>query len=225
VLLGAHFGTWIAAVAMTSIVRAVVLVCLQPIFAMLLGRLLGDRASTRAWVSTAIAVAGTGVMVTAEAGAGARASWIGDSLALVGAATAAGYLVMGRSVRDAVPLPGYLAAVNTVAAATLAGWLLVAGVDPWPADATSTDALAVLWLGLVPGLIGHGALNWAVRRVPVHVVSLAVLLEPIGAAALAWLWMGEEVGIREAIGGALLLGGVALGLTRSAPATVPAPQP
>ncbi|HLT40021.1 MAG TPA: EamA family transporter, partial [Enhygromyxa sp.] len=60
-------------------------------------------------------------------------------------------------------------------------------------------------------------LNWAVRRVPVHTVSLAVLLEPAGAALIAWALLGEGVGLREAVGAGVLLVGVAVGLPRRSP--------
>lgn len=72
-------------------------------------------------------------------------------------------------------------------------------------------SVSVVVLGLLPGIVGHGLLNWAVRRVPVHVVSLAALLEPAGAARLAWLLLAEVPLARELLGALLLIAGVAVG--------------
>ena len=66
----------------------------------------------------------------------------------------------------------------------------------------------VLYLGLVPGVVGHGLLNWSVRRLPVHVVSLLVLLEPVGAGALAWLLLDEVPTVHEGVGAVVLLVGI-----------------
>jgi drug/metabolite transporter (DMT)-like permease len=148
----------------------------------------------------------------------AGGSWIGDVLALVGAITAAVYLAIGRHVHarmgEALPLRDYFTLVNLVAALGLWALVLGLGVPLALPDANALDWAAVVFMGLVPGVIGHGLLNWAVRRAPVHAVALASLLEPLGAALLAWLVLGEAVGWREGVGALVLLLGVAIGLPR-----------
>jgi drug/metabolite transporter (DMT)-like permease len=71
---------------------------------------------------------------------------------------------------------------------------------------------AVVYLGLVPGVIGHGLFNWVVRRVPVDRVAIALLLEPVGATLLAWAVLAQPVGVGEMLGAAVVLLGVAIGL-------------
>ena len=218
--LAAHFATWIASLSLTSTVRAVALVATQPLFAGLLARALGDRAPPRLFVGAVVALGGTALLASAEAGPGGvrELAWLGDLLAVAGAVTATAYLAFGRRVHQrlgaACPPEGYFVLVNCVAAACL--WPLAAGLgaEPQPAGVRAQDYLALVWLALVPGVVGHGLLNWAVRRLPVHTVSLVVLLEPIGAAALAWALLGETVAVREGLGMLVLLGGVALGLPR-----------
>jgi len=216
--LAAHFGAWIASLSMTSVVRSVALVSTQPLFAGLLARALGDEAPRRLYLGTLVAITGTLIMIgEADLGGDGRA-WIGDLLALSGAVTAALYLAIGRRVHarlgDALPLEGYLVCVNVAAAACLGVFAAARGANWAPLGVTEADYLAVVWLGLIPGMIGHGLLNWAVRRVPVHVVSLAILVEPAGAALVAWALLGEGVGLREALGSGVLLGGILLGLPR-----------
>lgn len=221
--LAAHFATWIASLSLTSVVRSVALVSTQPLWAGLIARAMGERVPTRLYLGSLVALAGTVVMV-AEPGAGLGESgalaWLGDGLALIGAVTAAIYLALGRRVHgglgDALPVEGYFVLVNVVAGVSLWTFALARGAAFNPEGIGVADWSAVVWLGLVPGLVGHGLLNWAVRRVPVHTVALATLLEPVGAAIIAWLLLGEGVATREAVGGLILLGGVGLGLPRAA---------
>ncbi len=83
------------------------------------------------------------------------------------------------------------------------------------AGVSTVDVLAVVAMGLLPGVVGHGLFNWAVRRLEVHVVSLAILLEPLGATTLAVLFLNRSVATVEAAGTLILLAGVGVGLPRA----------
>lgn len=214
-LLALHFGAWIASLTMTTVVRSVTLVATQPLLAGVVGRLLGDRAPWTLFAGGAVAVGGTALMVVGDGtGAEALAPNLGDGLALLAAAAAAGYLAVGRSLRERLPLSGYLGAVHLLAAVMLVAYGLATQITWVPPSASGADLLAVLYLGLVPGVVGHGLLNWAVRYLPVHVVSLAIVLEPIGAAALAVLVLGRHVTTLEVAGAAIVLSAVAIGVRR-----------
>ena len=216
--LAAHFGAWIASLSLTSVVRSVALVSTQPLFAGLFARALGDRASPRLYVGTAVAVVGTLVMIEPGASSVSEDAWIGDLLALSGAVTGAVYLAIGRRVHqqlgDELPVEGYFVSVNLVCAAAMWLFVIAYGSELWPAGVVWGDYVAILWIGLVPGIVGHGLLNVAVRKLPVHTVSLAVLLEPAGSAIFAWLLLAEVPVLREGVGALLLIVGVALGLPR-----------
>jgi drug/metabolite transporter (DMT)-like permease len=209
-LLAIHFAAWITSLTMTSVLRSVTLVTTQPLFAGLLGRMIGDRASWRLYAGGLVAIVGTLVMVSGEDAGSGRL--LGDALALVGAIAAAGYFVVGRSVRDDVELGGWLGLLHLVSAALLIGFALALGVSPRVPGIEPSHLMAIIVLGLVPGVIGHGLLNWSVRNVPVHVVSLVVLLEPVGATGLAALFAGRTVVPQEALGAAIVLSGIAVGL-------------
>ncbi len=209
-LLAVHFGAWIASLTMTSVLRSTALVATQPVFAGVLGRVLGDRVSPRLYWGAAVSMGG--VVVLASSGAAAdEGSMAGDALALLGAVAVASYLAVGRSVRDALPLSAYLGAVHWFAAGLLCAAVWVTG-PTGSAFSTGSAWLAVLYLGVVPGVVGHGLFNWAVRRAPVHVVSLAILAEPVGATVLAALLLDRSVTPLEIVGAGVLLVGVGVGL-------------
>jgi drug/metabolite transporter (DMT)-like permease len=68
----------------------------------------------------------------------------------------------------------------------------------------------VVGLALVPQMIGHNSLLWAVRYIDASLVSVVVLLEPVGATLLAWLLFGTPPTGFEVLGGFVLLIGVVL---------------
>lgn len=212
VLLGLHFGLWIGSLFLTSVPHAAVLVGVQPLFAGIFGRFLGDRTTWRLPAGVAIALVGTHLMTSAEA---EGVTLIGDALAVLAAACSAAYLTVNRSIGRQVPLPKLLALVNGFAALSLSvGVVVFGGAAFWHVEAGWREVLAISWLGLGPGLIGHGLMNWAARAVPVHVVSMVILLEPIGAAFLAWIVLHQGVTPLEIGGALLLLAGAALTLVR-----------
>jgi len=211
-LLALHFGSWIASLSFTSTAASVALVCTNPIFAALFGRIfLGDRVATREVVGIAIAAIGCGVLAGGDWSAGGDAL-IGDGLALVGAASAAGYLVVGRRLRASVPLLPYLGAVNGIAAVALALAAVATGADLMTLDGRAY--LACAGAAVVASFVGHSLLNAAVRTTPTHLVALAILGEPIGSSLITWVAFGEQPPVHAVAGGAVVLAGIAFGFVR-----------
>jgi drug/metabolite transporter (DMT)-like permease len=211
VLLAIHFGSWIVSLSYTSTAASVALVCTNPIFAALFGLALGDRVTRREVLGIAIAAGGCAVLAGGDWSAGGDAL-IGDGLALVGAASAAAYLVVGRRLRGALPLLPYLGAVNAIAAIVLIGAAVATGIEltALPVHAYAACAGAAVFASL----IGHSLLNAAVRTTPTHLVALAVLGEPIGSSLITWVAFGEQPPVHAALGGAIVLGGIAVGFVR-----------
>jgi drug/metabolite transporter (DMT)-like permease len=210
-LLALHFGAWIASLSFTSTAASVALVATNPIFAALFGTLLGDRVVRRELWGIGVAALGCGVLAGGDWSAGGDAL-IGDGLALIGAASAAAYLVVGRRLRASVPLLPYLGCVNAIAAAALAVTAVAAGVT---LTAVPSHAyLACAGAAVVASVIGHSLLNAAVRTTPTHLVALAVLGEPIGSSVIAWIAFGEQPPLHAVGGGAIVLVGIAVGFVR-----------
>lgn len=100
-------------------------------------------------------------------------------------------------------------AVVTVVAALAALPVCVVAGEPLLPSSTS-QAVWLLALALGPQVLGHTALNAALRRLPAPVVSGAILGEPVIASALAYALLDERVGIATAIGAAITIAGLVL---------------
>ncbi|MGC8917070.1 MAG: DMT family transporter [Thermoanaerobaculum sp.] len=187
--LGLHFGLWIPSLFLTSVSASVVLVTTQPLWVLLLqGKVLGRKATGRNVVSFALAFAGVALIARGDMQVSLKAL-AGDLMALAGAVAMAGYLLVGTKLRSALPLFPYLWVVNGAGALLL--WLAVlgAGVSPWPQ--TPSSWLPLVGMALVPTLVGHTLLNWALAHLPTYQVNLTVLLEPALASFWVWLILGE----------------------------------
>ena len=116
VLLALHFACWFLSLRYTSVASSVVLVATQPVWAALFGRIFLDESIPRKdfW-AIALSVAGAALIGSGDWRGGSQAL-LGDLLAVAAAICAAGYLTVGRSVRDRLPLTPWLLGVYATAA-------------------------------------------------------------------------------------------------------------
>jgi drug/metabolite transporter (DMT)-like permease len=76
--------------------------------------------------------------------------------------------------------------------------------------------LALLYLAVFATLLAFGIQTWAQKILPPVRVALICSLEPVFAALWAALLIGERLTMRELMGGALIVLGVAVGEAGSA---------
>jgi drug/metabolite transporter (DMT)-like permease len=138
----------------------------------------------------------------------AGSAFRGNFLALAGAWTVAGYLMIGRNLRAKISLVPYIFIVYGVAAIALIVYMLSAGQTPF--GYSPITYLWLLCLALIPQLIGHSTYNWALRYMPASLVSVTTLGEPIGSAILAFFILSEIPTALTLIGGVFILAGIYL---------------
>lgn len=226
VALAGHFAFWVASVQRTSVVTSVVLVTTQPLFVAAGGWLLLRERPARSTVA-AIGIASVGALVLAAGDLRDPGSLVGDLFAVAGAVLASVYLLAGRRARARLSNLSFVAVVNGVAAAILLGMLggaVLAGTVELRGHPQQAF-LYIALLALVPQLIGHGALTWALGALPAVVVAVAILGEPVGAVAITATLLDETPTLPEWLGSALVLLGVYVALrgartVDSAPATL-----
>jgi drug/metabolite transporter (DMT)-like permease len=213
-LLAAHFLTWTASLAYTSVAASVLLVSLHPLIVTPVGALLlGDRVDSRLLLGIGLALAGTVVTCLGAVGGGSHAL-TGDLLALAGGVALAGYLLIGRARRAQGGVAGYSAAVYAIVSA--AGVAAAAAGGSLHAPSMRT-LLACLGLAAICTVGGHTVFNWTLHRLPASTVSLSFLGEPPLAALLALLILSQRPSTSTIAGGVLILAGLAVTLSSRPP--------
>jgi len=211
-LLALHFGFWIASLEYTTVAASVVLVSAQPAFVALLGwAVLGERPTVAAWLGIGLAIVGSAVIAGTDFALDRRAL-TGDVLALLGAIWISAYYVFARFLRASKDLLPYVTVVYGMTAAFLGLGAVLTGHALGGYPASTWGALALLAVG--PTILGHTAMNYALRYLKAYEVNVAILGEPVGATAWAAALLGETPAAGTLIGGALVLGGIVLTLGR-----------
>ncbi len=135
---------------------------------------------------------------------------IGDLLCLLAGVLYAGYFILMARARTAMaPLPAL--ALSSLAALTPLLLAAVAmGERVIPGNWTPLIALALL-----SQVFGQGLMIYALGRLSPLVIGLALLTQPILAAAIGWLIYGEALGLADLIGAVLVA--IALVMVRVSP--------
>lgn len=218
--LAVHFATWISSLEYTSVASSVVFVSTGPLWVALLSpMLLNERLARAAIIGLVLAVLGGTVIGLSDActwNDGLQcpdlaqimqggAIW-GNFLALTGAWTVTGYLIIGRKLRARLSLIPYIFLVYGMAAVTLIILMFTAGQSPLGYEPKTYGWFFLL--AAIPQLIGHSTYNWALRYLPAAFVAVTTLGEPIGSAILAYFVLNETPTMAVIIGGALILLGI-----------------
>jgi len=209
--LSLHFWSWNWSLKTTSVASSLVICSTQPVWSALLGRVfLKERVSGRGWLSIVIALAGIAAIAFADAGSSPD-SLKGDLAALSAAIFASLYLIMGRSVRERIPIVFWLFSVYSCAALLL---LLMVAASGGPLAGFSPKTWLLFFLmGLIPSAVGHSLLNYCVRFIEAYKVQLGLLMEPLVSSLLAFAIFMEKPPAAFYPGALLALFGVVLGIT------------
>jgi len=221
VFLALHFAFWITSLQYASVASSVVLVTTTPLWVALfaplvlhervgmatyLGLLLALLGGTVVGLSDACRWQSDSLLCPAAATFFGGTAFLGDFLALAGAWMAAGYMLVGRSLRAKIDLIPYIFVVYGMAAVVLIAIMVGMGESP-----LGLPPLTYLWLvllALVPQLLGHSIFNWSLKYIPVSLVSVTLLGEPVGSTVLAYFILQEQPGWVKIIGAVLIMAGI-----------------
>lgn len=79
---------------------------------------------------------------------------------------------------------------------------------PQSLSLTSSETIALLYLGFIGTLFCYFVSVWAQQKVDTITVALIFTLEPVFAAFFAWLFAAEMLQVREIVGGMIILLGI-----------------
>jgi drug/metabolite transporter (DMT)-like permease len=200
---------WHYGITYTSVSKATVLSNITPVVVTAAAWLLfGTRPAPLFLVAAALSMTGAAVMALAR-GVGPTGSnpLLGDILSIVTSVWYAIYfLAVGAARRHQSAAQVMLWSSITGAPVLLAAaWLLDERVLPQGAGAWAACAgLSVVHVG------GQGAIAWSLGRLTPATAAVTVLVQPVVTTFLGWMLFGELLTVWQALGAALVLGGVVL---------------
>ena len=219
--LGAHFATWVASLDATTLTHSLLFVTAHPLV-IVLGMAVFSRRLTSVrrpvlgeWSGAAVCFVGAGLALLdagQQQGEQTVTLW-GDALAFSGAVFVVGYIVVGRVLRQWMPIFLYAFPVTLIGAVVLLPVSMALESDFAEYGAVGwTDASLFGWfllLALIAGLLGHTGLNTCLRYISPLVVSSSVTLEPLIGSLIGWWFFGAGVpGRWTLVGGAVLIAGL-----------------
>jgi drug/metabolite transporter (DMT)-like permease len=184
----------------------------EPIWVMLICRVFfAQRLLARAWLGSAIALAGVAALAgpAAVTGVGGVRSLAGAGLVLVGTFAFGAYTIVLRPLSDtygALPATAASTAVGAVPFLAFAGTVAAAPLAQLPASVWGQ----LTFLSLGSSVAGMVLWNRAVAAVGSARVSLLLYLEPVVSVSGAAVFLGEHVTLAMIAAGLLILLGVAV---------------
>lgn len=222
-LLALHWGAYFAAIRETSVASAVLITYAAPVLMALLAPLmLGEHVPRSSIAALGLSAAGVAVITLGgqDGGAGAVRP-VGVALAVLAAVSFAFLLVLvKRYGRDVDPVTWVLYESLT-AAALLSPFAAAAGLE-----VPARDLGYLLLLGVVLTGLASVFFIGALRLVPATTAGILMYAEPVSAALLAALLLGEPLGAAVIGGGlAIVAGGLIVVIRGPGRAAGPVEQP
>ncbi|HSP15994.1 MAG TPA: EamA family transporter [Thermoanaerobaculia bacterium] len=179
--------------------------------AVLASMALGERIGITGWIGLAISLSGTAVLAF---GTGTGFAFEPAVLFLLAAALAqAIYFTMQK------PLIGLYGATSTISWAVWSAAIFLLPILPSALRnaqrAPLSATLSVIYLAVVPTVIGYATWAFAVSRATVGRLTSLLYFVPPTATLIGWVWLGERPKLIGIGGGCLAIAGVALVNLRS----------
>ena len=209
-------AVWHWSLRFTSVANSTLLANFAPLF-VTVGAwfFLHERIAPLFLVGMLIAISGAGLLVSTSLGFSSR-HVLGDVLAITAALFYAGYLLSVKNLRTRFSTVTIMAWSGIFSTAGLFAAAVLSHDRLWPP--TRHDWLVLIALALVSHLGGQTLIAYAFGHLPASISSLNLLLQPVVAAAAAWIALHEPVTWPQAIGAAVVLVGLLIGNRSRKPA-------
>ena len=203
---------WHWSIKLTSVANSTLLANMTPIFVTLTAWLFfREKISGLFLFSLVLALGGVIIMVRASFAIDSAHVW-GDVLGIITAVFYAAYLLSVKLLRETLSTLRIMAWSTAITAICLFPVAIISG----------NELIAVTWAGwaVLIGIAwfshigGQGLIAFALAHLPAAFSSVALLVQPVAAALLAWIILGEALGTVQALGGVVVI--IAIALARRA---------
>jgi drug/metabolite transporter (DMT)-like permease len=200
---------FITGLKLTTATNAAILMTAMPVFTAAAAAVLRtETVNANRLAGILLSVAGALVLVNPLRFTTDRSAALGNSLILTNCLCYSLFLVLQRPVLARIPWRTVIAWSFLFGAA---GVLLLAVPDLaalQPAAVPGPTWLGVVYIVLFPTIFAYAASTWAVRRSSSALVASYSTLQPLVAATLAAVFLGERFGWVEGVGLALIVTGL-----------------
>lgn len=207
-ILALHYVLWFESLHYTSVASSVMLVTLQPLFA-LVGCywLFKERYSWSALGGCALALVGCAIISWGDFTLSVRA-FIGDMMALLAAGVITAYFLVGQSVRKELSAITYSVLGYSSGAFFLGLYSLICGYSF--TGYSSSTWWDFIGLAFISTILGQVIFNWLLKWLSATVISMSILGEPVGTCILGYFILNETINSEQSLGMALILVGIGI---------------
>jgi len=199
-------AVWHWSIVLTSVAYATLLANLAPIFVTLAAWLLFRKRPTMLFVTgLATALIGVTLLLGGDFSLGGKAL-IGDALGVVTAIFYAGYQLTVTRLRSGASTASIMAWSGLITAVALLPAALFSGEQIFPV--TTMGWIKLAGLALISQVAGQSLIAYAMAHLPATFSSVGLLLQPVMAAVLAWILLGETMVAVQIAGGIVVLIGI-----------------
>ena len=208
VFLGIHFALFFGAIKLTTIANAAFLGTLAPVITFLIEKyILKRNHAPTVILGLGLAICGA-IIIVGNKFDYSSSYTIGNLLAVACSIFLGMAFIISENVRQEVGTISFSRTLFSTAAVTL---LIIAILSGTRLMGFSTfEYTGLIMLGIVPTLLGHGSMYYAIRYVSPTVVASTPMGEPVLASIMAWFLFQEAVGIATLIGGSITFIGLIL---------------
>lgn len=204
----ADLALWHWTISLTTVANASLLPNLNPVFVAAFGFMfLGHRFNRAFLTSLALAAGGVALLLGASAEIGGTRV-TGDMIGIATATMYAGFFLTVGHIRQRVPTLTVMLWVTSITSVALLPAALLSGGAFLPAGAEGWAAL--FGLALVNQVIAQGLISFSLGHLSAAFSAVAILIQPVVAAIVAWHLFAESLGPMEIAGAAAVLSAIAL---------------
>ena len=199
ILLGVHFALFFEAVKITKIANATFLGTLAPFFTLVFELFILKRFYNKnVLIGLMFTFIGSLIIMGYQFDLSSKYT-IGNIYAVLCSISIAGALIIGENVRKNESTIIYTRTLYLSASFTL--FIITFFVGEQLLNYSYNEYLGLLFLGLVPTIIGHNSIYYSIKYVPPTIAAAFPLGEPIIATVLAYFIFSEMIYLNIYIGG------------------------
>ena len=207
IFLGIDHAAWHHGIMLTSVANATLFASMAPVFVVIYGWVLFSWIVSKRFIISLVSVLTGSVCLLFNSLEISFNNFYGDLLSLFAGACYAVFLLITGLMRESKLSPYVILLYGTFySALTLFIIFLFSSETLFPSSIKGWGIL--ISLSVISQIFGIGLITWALGKVKTGLASLTLMSEPLSATLLAWIILGEYIGMMQFVGAFIILMGI-----------------